>query len=268
MKRAAIVLAGLVAACATAPKDAIQVMVVGSWHMKGSEADSAAVASTDVLTPERQAELAKVADALAAFRPTVVAVERITEAPGYVDPKFAAFTPAELTSNRDERVQLAYRLAARAGVTRVFGIDEQPTPPEPDYFPFDAVATQAAASGRQAELEAMIGMAKDMTARFSALQPTHTMGELLVMTNTDELSSADFYYRLFAFDAGEAQPGAELQAYWFMRNAKIFGKLVQVTKPGDRVVVVYGAGHKYWLDHFAAHTHGFASVDVAAWLKP
>ena len=52
-----------------------------------------------------------------------------------------------------------------------------------------------------------------------------------------------------------------------MRNAKIFSKLVQVTKPGDRVVIVYGAGHKFWLDHFAENTPGFTRVDPLPYLE-
>jgi len=36
--------------------------------------------------------------------------------------------------------------------------------------------------------------------------------------------------------------GAELNAYWYMRNAKIFSKLMTASRPGDRIVVVLVAG--------------------------
>jgi hypothetical protein len=54
---------------------------------------------------------------------------------------------------------------------------------------------------------------------------------------------------------------------WYLRNAKIFAKLINVAKPGDRILVVYGAGHGYWLRHFAATTPGYTSVDVTPYLK-
>ena len=57
--------------------------------------------------------------------------------------------------------------------------------------------------------------------------------------------------------AGKEQPGADLNAMWFLRNAKIFAKLAEVTQPGDRVLVLFGAGHNYWLRYFARATPGF-----------
>jgi hypothetical protein len=172
-----------------------------------------------------------------------------------------------LTDNADERTQIGYRLANLAGVTRVYGIDEQPSDGEPDYFPFDRLMAHAAATGQEDALNQQITDIQAMATRFSAMQKDHTFAELMRAMNSGEMSGDDFYYRTFAYDRGEDQLGAELQAYWFMRNAKIFSKLAQVTKPGDRVVVVYGAGHKYWLTHFAEMTPGFVSVDPVPYLQ-
>ncbi|MGD9799203.1 MAG: DUF5694 domain-containing protein, partial [Parvularculaceae bacterium] len=100
-------------------------------------------------------------------------------------------------------------------------------------------------------------------ARFSSM----TIADALIETNTGALSAPDFYYDLLTYDEGEAQPGAELNAYWFMRNAKLFSKLIDVVKPGDRVIIVYGAGHKFWLDHLTEMTPGFVRIDPVDYLK-
>ncbi len=63
------------------------------------------------------------------------------------------------------------------------------------------------------------------------------------------------------------QPGADLNGGWYLRNAKIFAKLTQVTKPGDKVVVLFGAGHSYWLRHFVQNTPGFSLVEPADLLR-
>ena len=277
MKRLLALVASLsVAACTTASPveetttqpDAVQIMVIGAFHMGNPGQDVANAEVDNMLTDERQAEIAAVADALAAFKPTAVAVERITEAPDYIDPKYQAFTPDMLSENADERYQIAYRLANEAGVTRVYGIDEQPSDGEPDYFPFDALMAHAEETGQAEALQGQIADIQQLMADFSATQKDNSVAEMLLMFNSDgPLSSPDFYYRTFTYDRGETQPGAELQAYWFMRNAKIFSKLAQVTKPGDRVVVVYGAGHKFWLDHFAENTPGYALIDPAPYLE-
>ncbi|MFC2951114.1 DUF5694 domain-containing protein [Marinicaulis aureus] len=278
MKRLLALVASLsVAACATAAPvekttmtepDAVQVMVIGAFHMGNPAQDVANAEVDNMLTDERQAEIAAVADALVAFKPTIVAVERITEAPDYIDPKFQAFTPGMLSENADERYQIAYRLANMSGVKRVYGIDEQPSDGEPDYFPFGALMAHAEETGQAEALQGQIADIQQLMADFSAAQKDNSVADMLLMFNSDgPLSSPDFYYRTFTYDRGETQPGAELQAYWFMRNAKIFSKLTQVTKPGDRVVVVYGAGHKFWLDHFAENTPGYVLIDPAPYLE-
>jgi hypothetical protein len=59
---------------------------------------------------------------------------------------------------------------------------------------------------------------------------------------------------------------AELNAAWYLRNARIFAKLVQISRPGDRVIVVFGAGHAYWLRHFVETTPGFQLVESNRYL--
>ena len=68
------------------------------------------------------------------------------------------------------------------------------------------------------------------------------------------------YLEMLQFGDLADQPGAELYAYWMMRNAKIFGKLMAAATPGDRVLVIYGAGHAYWLRHFASEMPGYRFV--------
>lgn len=54
---------------------------------------------------------------------------------------------------------------------------------------------------------------------------------------------------------------------WCLRNAKILAKLQQVAKPGDRILVVYGMGHNYWLRHFAKTVRGYRNVDPTPYLE-
>jgi hypothetical protein len=81
------------------------------------------------------------------------------------------------------------------------------------------------------------------------------------------MGGQDSYYSLLRLGDGNEQPGADLNAMWYLRNAKIFAKLINVAKPGDRVLVVYGAGHGYWLRHFASTTPGYSSIDVRPYLE-
>ncbi len=42
---------------------------------------------------------------------------------------------------------------------------------------------------------------------------------------------------------------------------------MQVAKPGDRILVVFGAGHAYWLRDFVQHTPGFQLAEPTAYLR-
>lgn len=264
------------AACATAPAPKapraatdrpIEVMVLGTWHFAGSDSNIVNADYASVLTPKRQAELEQVADLLAKFKPTAIIVERETAAPLYLDPKFETFSAADLKVKENEREQIGYRLAAKTGVARVYGIDEGSSEGEPDYYPYGKLVEHAAATGQKEKLDELIGGIQTRDAEEARRYATLTMREALIDMNADKARAGNLEYRFLTLDEGENQPGAELNGYWFMRNAKIFSKLIDVTKPGDRVVVVYGAGHKFWLEHLADNTPGFVRVDPTPYLR-
>ncbi|PHR94395.1 MAG: hypothetical protein COA69_02020 [Robiginitomaculum sp.] len=244
----------------------IQIMVLGTYHFKASQTDLVAIEAGNVLSPKKQSELNALAIAMAEFKPNVIITERETKAPEYIDTKYADFGPEMLAKNSNERVQVAYRIAHVANVTRVYGIDEQPTEGEPDYFPFDTLNQHAKATGQDELLAEILATLQNKVEMFMEETEDMTISVRLHDVNTGLISSPSFYYQLAQFDIGEDQPAAELQAYWFMRNAKIFSKIMDVTKPGDKVIIVYGAGHKFWLDHFVQNTPGFTHISPASYL--
>jgi hypothetical protein len=259
-------LAGTVRAQAERP---IEVMVVGTYHMDNPGLDLANVKADDVLKPQRQRELEALSTALAEFRPTKIVVERIAKTPELLDHRYAGFTPTDLGKNRDERYQVAYRLAHQLGHKQVYAIDEDPSPGEPDYFPFDKVVAWAKSNDAEPRLNAALDEVKVEVARFTQLQPTHSIASLLLELNRPEKDeyAQSWHYRVLAYGDTEKQPGADLNAMWYLRNAKIFAKLMTVATPGDRVLVVYGSGHNYWLRHFARTTPGSRNVDPTPYLQ-
>lgn len=250
----------------------VEVTVVGTWHFGNPGQDLFNVRSASVTTPRRQAELAAVGRSLAAFQPTAVAVERVAaDQTSYEDERFTAFTPAALSSSEEERVQIGYRVAHQVGLARVYAVDEQAEASVRDYFPFSAVGSWAASNGAQAELAALSAGPRAYVEEMNRRQSTDSMAALLAYTNGDSpaagVSGQHSYYGLLAFGRGPDQPGAALNAAWYERNARIFARIVQVARPGDRIVVVFGSGHAYWLRHFAETTPGFRYVDPLPYLR-
>ena len=264
-----ILAAAATPAIAAEPQRPVQVMVLGSYHFGNPGRDKVNAHVDDVTTPQRQHELEALADAIAEFKPTRVMVEAQRPGPTYDVTDFATFTPSLLKTDRDERIQIGYRIAERAGLRSVQGIDEQPDKSEPDYFPIGRVEAYAKAHGQKAYLDAAFATVQASARKFEAEQATTSIPRMLIRYNdpSTPMGGQDSYYSLLRLGDGNEQPGADLNAMWYLRNAKIFAKLINVAKPGDRVLVVYGAGHGYWLRHFASTTPGYSSVDVRPYLE-
>ncbi len=277
--RQTLTIAGLLLVCQHAPADEpikpVEVMVLGTHHMANPGLDLHNIHVDPVTTDSKQAEIQSMVDAIARFRPTAVALERVATDPAtMLDPKYPKFERAALRTNPDERVQVAYRLADQLGLKRVYAIDEQSGENEPSYFPYDKLATWAQDHGRAPELAVMNDRIKvEFTKQEQDLKRL-SVTEMILRENLPDgelgaLGHGPMYYGTFLpIGAGHEQPGADLNGRWYTRNAKIFAKLMQVAQPGDRIVVVYGAGHNYWLRHFAATVPGFSNIDPVPYLRP
>lgn len=259
-------------AAAQTPVDeppSIEVMVVGTYHFGNPGQDLYNVAADDVTSPLRQAELERISAALAEFAPTKIMVERQAQTADLIDPGYRDFSPSKLAGERNERVQIGYRLAHRLGLDRVYAIDEQPSPGEPDYFPFGRLSAFAKENGLEARLGLLMAAGAEVVRRTKEIQARGSIADMLMFHNDPGSATAgiDPYYGLLAIGGVDEQPGADLNAMWYLRNAKIFAKLMKAARPGDRVLVVYGSGHGYWLRHFADHTPGYRNVDPMPYLK-
>ena len=248
----ALLLAPAAWAQAEPEPEPVRVLVLTTYHFANPGLDLGNVVADDVLAPHRQREVIAIARALATFRPTAVATER-RDRPPYDDRGWPVFTDSVYTFAPDEAIQIGFRVAQLAGADRVYAIDEQTGDGDPGYFPFGAVDSLAARLGRSQELASITSDPAEIEA-FALAQDTLTLPELLLPEQADD---DQFYWDVLTFGDGEDQPGPELAAYWFMRNAKIFNKLVQVTQPGDRVLLVFGSGHGAWLREMIRQTSGF-----------
>lgn len=272
LKHLAVIAALLLPGCATAQTVELQpaaprpveVMILGAYHLGNPGQDVHNARIDSVLTPDKQRQLQAVADDLARFLPTAIAVERVAmDQSTLLDQRYPAYTAADLQTRPDERVQIAYRLASQLGLTRVYAIDEQEAEGEASYFPYDLVYGWAEANGRMDDLTELNGIIADKVADLERRQRTQDIGQVLAFLNGPEVDAEDrsFHYALMQFGAGDDQPGAVLNGRWFTRNAEIFARLMQIAEPGDRIVVVYGAGHASWLRDMVRNTPGFLLVE-------
>ncbi|MBL8773078.1 MAG: hypothetical protein JNK30_16975 [Phenylobacterium sp.] len=251
----AVAAAPLVAEAASPP---VEVMIVGDFHMSNPGADLHNTEVDDVLTPARQAEIQRVTDGLARFRPTVVAAEWPA---GTVAERYATYLEGALPASRNEVVQLGFRLAKQTGA-RMIGIDVE------GDFPYEAVQAYAQAHGQTGVLnDAEREIAAQVAEQSGLLRARGVAPTLRYLNDPVRIARDNAFYRAMArVGGGTEQPGVDLLTAWYRRNFAICANLVQAAKPGDRVVVFYGAGHTFLLRQCVAETPGLKLVEPNAYL--
>ncbi len=89
-------------------------------------------------------------------------------------------------------------------------------------------------------------------------------GELRLLNDPANVvrSHTSFYPAMLRYGASDDQPGVDLLTAWHRRNFLICANLVQEVTPGDRVVVIYGAGHAYLMRQCAKEMPGLKLVEA------
>lgn len=230
------------------------ISVFGTLHLHNPGNDKINADVGDVTTPARKAELQEVVDLVSRFKPTKVAIEWETSdtlwsrhyyrawLAGKLEEVIAPDDEVYLTS---ETVLLAYPIARAAGLTELHPIDAYTS------FPADSAVAWAMANGQQAEIEAFqqaITYGQHVADSLTSL----SIGDMLRFCNSKTFAqqlNQDLYLNHFiGMGKGDAYPGSFLVEEWYARNLRIFTNLHRITEPKDRVLIIFGAGHKEILD--------------------
>jgi hypothetical protein len=237
----------------------VDVMIVGVFHMSNPGKDLHNTQVDDMLAPKRQAEIAAITESLARFRPNKVAAEWPK---ALVEERYPKYVDGTLPVSRNEVVQLGFRLAKDAGAESIYGIDVD------GDFPYEALKTYADANGFGALLEAQGAIYERMNAEQERLLATKGISATLRLLNAPKrLADDNFFYRaVLRIGSGDAQPGVDLLTAWYRRNFLICANLLQLSQPGDRIVVFYGAGHSFLLRQCVTETPGLRLVEANDYL--
>lgn len=246
-----VVAAGLLlfSSCALAqnanpsPAPKAHVLVLGTFHMANPGRDIFNLKVDDMRAPKRQTEIAAFVESLKAFHPTKIAVEApLGDAKTSQNYRDFLAGHYELTANETD--QIAFRLAKELGHKQVYPIDVMAD------FPFEPVQAFAKKYGKEQLLSDITASAPRELEQESNILKNGTVADLLLHMNTDqEVREGNALYMGMARFAGNGEyPGPDLMAAWYQRNARIFSNLRNLMdSPDDRVLVIYGAGHAYWL---------------------
>jgi hypothetical protein len=214
-----------------------EVLVLGTYHMGNPGQDMFNMKADDVLAPKRQAEIRELLNLLARFRPTKIAIEADYDSPKIE--QYQDFLAGKYELGRDERDQIGFRLGKELNLPKIYGIDAD------GDFPFPTVQDYAKANGREKELESLMAKVGKTVQDENEFLKSHSVLQMLLRMNSSEAVRRGLAaYAMFAHFGEEYNyAGARLLTDWYQRNMRIHTHLLNVIEPGDRVLVIFGAGH-------------------------
>jgi hypothetical protein len=216
-----------------------QVLVVGSYHMSNPGLDAISVRADDVLTPKRQAEIERLAEKLAQFRPTKVAVEIPFGRDSTSNSLYRRYLQGAHALDRTEMQQIGFRVARRVGLTRIHGID----------YPLDVnvagVMVWALTHGQPDLATSAQSLTTRLLAEADSMMKNAPVGDIIAALNSPRADSAHgIYMAALRVGADTSYPGATMTARWYERNLRIASNVLRlIESPNDRVLVLIGAAH-------------------------
>lgn len=256
---------GFPAVCAPAE---VQVMLLGTYHFANPGRDVIKQDIDDVLQPRRQAELEDLVTRLASWKPDRIAVEWPFSQADTVRMRYARYLAKTLPPNRNEVVQIGFRIASRLGHDAVYPIDD-------DSF-LDLNDSLKAVDQRRPEFrrtrDSIIAVLQKEAETTNAWMRTTTLREHLLRLNSDEALHNGNSLGMFGgfLQAGEGQNygGPQFLAQWYARNFNMAHNLTRMLRPDvRRILVLVGSGHVPPLRNLLDEAPQFCPVSPLSFLR-
>lgn len=218
-----------------------------------------------VFSPEGQRQIQEVADRLAGFRPTRIAVEAADQA--RLDSLYREYLGGRYRLGANEVYQLGFRLARMLGHTRVHAVDAERAGHFLAHYRENRTALDAAGAA-DAEWKAYFG---ELFAREDSLKTTWSLRDHYRYMNAPErirrTAGSDFV-GWFRAGGDESFTGPDAVTGWVNRNLRIFRNVQRISAaPGERVLVIYGSGHLPLLRYMAEASPEYELVEVDRYLS-
>ncbi|MEL6255247.1 MAG: DUF5694 domain-containing protein [Bacteroidota bacterium] len=227
-----------------------EVLLVGSFHFAYYGLDAHVTKEEDqvnVLSPKRQAEMKELVDYIAQFKPNKIAVEGGRNS-GYIIRRYEKFLKKPKKNRANEVDQIAFPLMKQFGLDTLYGVNSYGLSRDFYNHPDSSVLVPL-----------MDSIYKDwdfrstniMSERYDKLYDkddelalNHTLLDYFKHMNTDKIIDRDWgAYLVGDFKNGSYEGADALAMHWYSRNLRIMRNIQNITEPGDRILVIFGAGH-------------------------
>ncbi len=246
-----------------------QVLLLGTFHFKDAGLDNFKPQhQIDVFNPDRQIEIEAIADALAAFKPTKIGIERKPGSAGALQSQYESYMGDDFELPANEIYQLGFRIARKAGHDGVYPVDAPGR-----WFTDQVDRTEFAKQHGQKDLlrNAYVLSFNRLARRLDALKLEHPLRDHLLLMNDPALLEKEhgiYLPRALGVRDGDDYPGADgFVSQWYNRNLRIVGNIQRIIESEEeRIIVIIGAGHVPILRHLVKSAPNMTLVEVSEYL--
>lgn len=243
-------------------------LFVGSYHMGNPGRDVHNTKADDVRTEKRQREIGEVVRLLKRYKPTKVMVEQDVAKQTDIQERFDQSCSGSRPLSRSEVEQFGFRIACESGLPGVIAVDWSELGPIKDE---DSVNYLKAVErhGQQQLYREHLKIGERTNEQDQRTLQHGTLLDMLERLNSPAWLDVNghAYYRIGMLGTPQDPIGANWVQLWYGRNLMIFNNIARQTSPGDRILVIYGAGHGNHLRQLAKDSGLYRVHDPLTWLS-
>ena len=242
-------------------------LFIGSYHMNNPGLDLQDAKADDVLAAKRQKEIAEVARLIELYHPTKVMVEVEFEKQETISKIYVESCKGTRSLTRNEVEQLGFRIACDLGLNTVYAVDSNGLVPIKDKDSINYVKA-VERYGQQQQYNEILADLKVEGDKDQHVLDNGSVLDMLRHLNSDYSlkQNAAGYFRLGLIGTQADPIGANWVQYWFGRNLAIFNNIARYTENGDRILVIFGAGHGNYLRQMATDSGIYHVHESNRWL--
>lgn len=225
-----------------------KVLVVGSFHFDYPNLDAHKTNKDDqidVLSPKTAKEVTELVEYIKKFKPTKIAIEAW---PSWnANQKLKEYSEGKHRDKRDERYQLAMRIAHDLTISELFSIDAESVLDDLEKQFGKTDSTFFKNLSRDYDFRSDDPISQEFTNFFRSSEPKNFKSLLDTFIYMNSKESHQYGYGAYLsgdFTLREHDGADMLALYWYSRNLRMFRNIQKIPHNSeDRILVIAGNGH-------------------------
>ncbi|MDF2833752.1 DUF5694 domain-containing protein [Chryseobacterium indoltheticum] len=230
------------------PDPKTKVLVVGSFHFDYPNQDAHKTKKSDqvdVLEPKTATEVTELINYVKKFKPTKIAIEAWPD--WKANEKLKEYKDGKYRDQRDERYQLAMRIATELKINELYSIDANSVLDDftEKFGKRDSVYFKNMLKDYDFLSDDRISKQYNTFIKNTERKNFKSLLDMFKYMNSKEYHQYEYGAYLTGDFKLREHDGADLLAlYWYNRNLRILRKIQEITKNSeDRILVIAGNGH-------------------------